>query len=810
MLRNYIKIALRNMSRDKAYSFINIFGLSVGVTCCLLLALYIQDEMTYDKHHKDADNIYRVTSIMGEKFDNRVMRNTSAPIVWGIKDEIPEIDVVARYVNPPSVALNLIKYGDNQFYESDGYIADSTLFQVLTYDFKEGDANTALAEANSVVLTDALAKKLFGNESALNKVIHINQGGPSADFKVTGVLSYQQKNSHVEANFFVSMTSSGWAEYLRSPNVIDEWAGQNFVFSYVRLKPGKSPENVIPKMNTVFQKHAAEDLKALGMQKSLGLEAVKDIYLYSSYGDSSPRVTYLYVIGSIAIIILLIACINFMNLSTAKATKRANEVGLRKTLGAYRSSLVMQFLGEVMIVVSMAIVLSLILVQVMLPVFNGLTMKDITVSNDKMFFFVGALVVLTIVTGLVAGSYPAFYLSSFQPAKVLKGKLALNNSGSLLRRSLVVFQFVVAIVLVCGMIVISRQLDYMQSKDLGFESGQKIVLPLRTESTRTNHQILRNELSKIAAVKGVTGTNYTPGSYIWNDFSLYPEGSNMDKAVMVKNNWVEANYLDLMKMTLIAGRNFTENRELESQNKIILNRIAVRELGFEPEEIVGQQLHTEWQGVRRTYEVIGVMDDYHQISVKEEVFPLLFRLPLEMSEHDYMILDVHANDFQKSIGEIELMWKRVNAETPFEYSFLDEDIRKQYEEDKRVSHVITSFTIIAMIISCLGLYGLSAYMAERRFKEIGVRKVMGASVNEIVAMMSSEFVRLVLVAFAIAIPLSLYAINKWLENFAYKSPVGISIFIIAGVSALFIAIITVSFQSFKAASVNPVNSLRTE
>lgn len=798
------------MSRDKAYSFINIFGLSVGVTCCLLLALYIHDEMAYDKHHGDADNIYRVTSIMGERFDNRVMRNTSAPIVWGIKDEIPEIEVVTRLVNPPGVALNLIKYQDNQFYEADGYIADSTLFQVLTYNFKEGDPMTALTQANSVVISEELAKKLFGNESALNKVIDINQGGPSADFKVTGVFSGKQSNSHIEANFFVSMTSSGWAEYLRSPSVIDEWAGQNFMLSYIKLKPGNSSENVIPKMNTVFQKHAAEDLKSLGMQKSLGLEPVKDIYLYAAYGDSSPRVTYLYVVGSIAVIILLIACINFMNLSTAKATKRANEVGLRKTLGAYRSSLVMQFLGEVMIVVSMAIVLSLILVQVMLPVFNALTMKEITIDNDEVIFFSIALVVLTVVTGLVAGSYPAFYLSSFQPAKVLKGKLALNNSGSILRRSMVVFQFVVAIVLVCGMIVISRQLNYMQSKELGFESGQKIILPLRTESTRTNHQVLRNELVKVSAIKGVTGTNYTPGSYIWTDFSLYPEGSSMEKAVMVKNNWVEPNYLDLMKMKLIAGRNFSENRELESQNKIILNRIAVRELDFEPDEIIGQQLHTEWQGVRRSYEVIGVMDDYHQVSVKEEMFPVLFRLPLEMSEHDYMILDIHASNFQKSIGEIEQIWKRINADTPFEYSFLDEDIRKQYEEDKRVSQVITSFTIIAMIISCLGLYGLSAYMAERRFKEIGVRKVMGATVNEIMTMMSSEFIRLVLLAFVIAVPLSWYGIKQWLENFAHKTPVGISIFAIAGISALFIAVITVSFQSFKAASVNPINSLRTE
>ncbi|HZB11847.1 MAG TPA: ABC transporter permease, partial [Chryseolinea sp.] len=697
MLKNYIKIAFRYMARDKAYSFINITGLSVGVTCCLLLALYMEDEMSFDKHHKDIENIYRVTSIMGDRFDDRVMRTTSAPIVWGIKDEIPEIDVVTRLVDPPGVSQNLIRHGENQFYESDGYIADSTLFEIFTYSFKEGDPAKALTEANSVVITEKLATKLFGIESAVNKVIHINQGGPSSDFRVTGVLAEKQQSSHIKANFFVSMTSNGWAEYLRSPQVIDQWAGQNFLLSYIKLKPGHTAESVLPKINTVFLKHGADDLKALGMEKTLGLEPVQNIYLYSTQGDSSPRITYLYVIASITGVILLIACINFMNLSTAKATKRANEVGLRKTLGAYRSSLITQFLGEVMVIVVISILLSMILMQIMLPVFNQLTMKQIALDADKMIFFGSALALITLVTGVIAGSYPALYLSSFQPAQVLKGKMTLNNSGSVMRRSLVVFQFVVAIILVCGMIVISQQLDFMQSKDLGFDAKQKIVLPLRTETTRKNHTTLQNELLKISSIEAVTGTNYTPGSNIWHDFSLYPEGSNMEKAVMIKNNWVEPNYIDFLKIKLIAGRNFTYNREAESQNKIILNRVAVSRLGLKPETIIGQNLYSDRQGVRTAYEVIGVMDDYHQITVKEEVFPMLFRMPLEVSEHDYMMLDVQAGAFQESIGKIEDIWKGINPETPFEYSFLDENLKQQYDEDRRVSQVITSFTVVAMI-----------------------------------------------------------------------------------------------------------------
>ncbi len=809
MIRNYITIALRSIVRNKVYSFINIAGLSVGIACCLLLALYIQDELSVDSHHRDADRVYRVLSLMGENAEH-TMHTTSAPIVWGIKPELPEIETVTRLVNPPGVAQNLITYEDKKFYESHGYIADSTLFDIFTYNFKEGNPKTSLVEANSIVITEQMAKKLFGDEPALNKVINVNQSGPSGDFKITGVLSEKQNNTELKANFFVSMTSSGWAEYLRSPAVIDQWAGQNFLLSYIKLKPGANPDEFIPKMNKVFLKYGAEDLKALGMKKKLGLFPLKEIYLHASYGESSPRITYLYVIASIAVFILLIACINFMNLSTAKATKRANEVGLRKTLGAYRSSLISQFLGEAMVIVTLAIFVSLGLVQLLLPVFNQVTLKSIVFDSSNAYFFMAALAGIAIVTGLVAGSYPAFYLSSFQPAKVLKGKIAVNQSGSFLRKSLVVFQFVVAITLVCGMIMITKQLRFMHEKDLGFDSGNKIVLPLRAEAARTSYVGLRDEVSKIASVNNVTASNYLPGSNIWHDFSLYPEGSSMEKAVMVKNVRVEPNFMDVMKINIVAGRGFTENREADTQNKIIINATAAKRLGFTPEEIAGKTLYNDRSTGRTAFEVIGVMEDYHHVSVKDEIFPILYFLAPDINAHNFVIVDAEAKNLSTTLSSIESVWRNLNPDTPFEYTFLDENIKKQYGEDERVASVITSFTVIAMIISCLGLYGLSTFMAERRFKEIGVRKVMGATVSQIVQMMSGEFVKLVVIAFVVAIPLSYYAIEKWLENFAYKAPVSISIFTVAGISALFIALLTVSFESFQAASKNPVNALRNE
>jgi putative ABC transport system permease protein len=808
MLSNYFKIALRNIVRNKTYSFINISGLSLGVACCLLLALYIQDEMSYDQHHQHRDAIYRiVTHFKAEKF-NEVMGTASPPIAMVMANEIPEVVTATRMLNPPGVGQNLISYEDESFYEEEGFIADSTLFDVLTYEFIAGNADNALVDANSVVITDRLAKKIFGNESALDKIINISQGGQPVAFKITGVYKDNQK-SHNHSNFIISMTSDGWAAYMRSNDAAGEWAGQNFVPSYLRLAEGSSVVDVERKMNEVLVKYGSEDMKALGITKTLSLEPVKDIYLRSVAGKSQ-RITYIYVIASIAVFILLIACINFMNLSTAKATKRANEIGVRKVMGAFRSSLINQLLGEAMVIVVISIIISAGVVQLALPLFNELTGKTISFGTENLGYFLIALSVITILTGLIAGSYPAFYLSSFKPAEVLKGKSsALSNSSGNLRRALVVFQFMIAITLVCGMIIISEQLDFIQEKDLGFNADAKIVLPLRTGSAKNAYPALQKELANTAAIKHVTGTSTVPGSSVLNDFAIYTAGKNMDLAVLHKVNYVDNNYLQSLEIPLIAGRYFSETRESDVDNKFIVNRKSTEVLGLTPEEAVGQQVSTEWQGEKYTFEIIGVMEDFHQNTLKEEINAMLFRLPSERG-YSFLIATLDTKDFKQTISSVEQKWKSLVNDTPFEFSFLDEKITKQYEEDQRVSRVITSFTIIAMLISCLGLYGLSSYMAERRFKEIGVRKVMGASVSQIVGLMSKEFIKLVTVAFVISVPLAWYMMDCWLEGFAYHISVNILVFVYAGAVALAIALLTVSFESIKAATTNPVRSLRNE
>jgi putative ABC transport system permease protein len=447
MFNNYLKIALRNLLRNKAYSAINIFGLALGVACCLLLTLYILDEVSYDKHHQRAGDLYRIVSQFHSDKGIDKLASASPPIAMALKDEIPEVEFAVRAVNPPGVAQSLIRYQDNLFYETEGYIADSTLFDVFSYGLKEGNPRQALTQGNSVVLSEKLAQKLFSQEPALDKTISINQGGTMRDYKVTGVFVELGK-SHIKPNFFVSMTSAGWGEWIRTEGA-GQWAGNNFIPSYLKLSPGSNVAEVEKKMNAVLLKYGGESMKALGMRKTLALEPVKDIYLKSDVGQS-PRITYLYVVASIAVFILLIACINFMNLSTAKATKRASEIGIRKTMGAYRSSLIKQILGEAMLIVVFAIGVSIFVVLLALPYFNQLTDKTISLNSDNLIYILTASVILVIVTGVVAGSYPAFYLSSFQPAQVLKGKISLGHSAGMLRRALVVFQFMIAIALVCG------------------------------------------------------------------------------------------------------------------------------------------------------------------------------------------------------------------------------------------------------------------------------------------------------------------------------------------------------------------------
>ena len=807
MLRNYLKIAIRSHLRTKLYSIINILGLSLGVSCCLLLSLYVKDEFEYDRHHERLADLYRLnTEFKGVVGFDR-MASVSPPITMALKEDLSEVEAAAR-IFPTFSAENLVQYEDNKFYESKVYLADSTLFDVLTYEFIEGNPKKALVDANTVVISESIARKLFGNQSALDKSILISHGESPANYKITGV--YKQNKSFLDVNMFTSVMSAGLGEYMRTnPQAADEWAGQNFVGGFLKLKPGHSKDLMEKSINDVLIKYGAEDIKALGITKTLHLEPVKDIHLKSEV-DKSQRITYIYIVVSIAIFILVLACINFMNLSTAKATKRASEIGIRKVMGAFRGSLIQQILGEAMVIVVLSIVVAVVLVYAALPAFNELSAKNISLDNQTALYFGMALVALTILTGLVAGSYPAFYMSSFQPVQVLKGKFALSNASGKLRQGLVVFQFTVAIALVCGMIIISRQLSFMKEKDLGFDPKAKIVIPLRTAEAKQKYATLKTALTSVSSVEGVSATNYPPGNTIFTDMAYYTDGGNMDNAILNRRNAIDFDYLQLMGVDLIAGRSYTNNRQMDSQRKLMINRASAKKFGKEPEQMIGQNIHFDWQGQHYSFEVIGVVEDFNQTSLKDPIIPIVFEMPDNENEYNFIVANVNSSEFSQSISAIEKVWTEQVNDAPFEYSFLDDDLQKQYNEDQRVSKIITSFAVIAMIVCSLGLYGLSSFMAERRLKEIGVRKVLGASIPQILGMMSMEFVKLVLLAFVIAAPLSWYAMSKWLEGFEYKTPLNISIFILAGLSALAIALFTISYESFKAANTNPASTLRNE
>ena len=816
MLTQYLKSALRHLMRNKAVSFINIFGLALGITCCLLLSLYIRDEMSYDKYQPRANDLYRiVTNFQSETIVDKVGA-TSPPVAMAVKAEVPEVEAAVRLLNPPGVknyfttgekekAKSLLEYKNRMFYESEGCLADSTLFDVFTYEFKEGYPKKALVEPNSVVLGETLARKLFGEEPALGKVIRISQGGKPDEYKVTGVFKERQK-SHIKATFFTPLSSSGSTKSVINEN---EWAGQNFVPSYVKLVPNQNKAAVEKKMNAVLLRHGAEAMKAEGIHKTLSLERVKDIYLWSDVGQK-PRIRYLYVVGAIALFILLIACINFMNLSTAKATRRATEIGIRKTLGALRSTLIRQLLGDAMLTVLIAIIISSFLLPFALPLFNQLTNKDISINAENRAFLVLVALFLTIITGLLAGSYPAFYLTSFQPAQVLKGKLNNGSSSGRLRQILVVFQFMIAICLVCSVFVMSRQVGYMLGIDPGFEPDAKIVLPLRTEEAHKQYEALKEEIGQINTIKGISGCSFIPGTTIFRDMNFYADGGNMNTAVDIDRDVVDVGYLELLHIKLVAGRSFVESRRLDSNRKFILNRTAVAKLGSTPEKIVGQRLHFDWAGEKYDFQVIGVMEDFHQNSLHEEIKPTLFEMENNNRRYDYVIASVAVADFGQTVKAIGETWKSLVYDAPFEYFFLDQTIQQQYDEDRRVAKIISGFGIIAMFICALGLYGLSSFMAERRIKEIGIRKVLGASVVQITVMMTGEFVKLVCIAFVIAAPMAYFGMSKWLEGFAYRVSPGWFAFAMAGLVAMAIALITISFESIKSALSNPIDSLRRE
>ncbi len=818
MIGNYFRIAWRTLWKKKMFSAINIFGLSVGMACCMLLLLYINSELSFDKHQKHIDDLFLVRSVNSQTNGDN-MDNPRAPALYAqaLKAEFPEVDQVTRvWCNflETKTLLKVNETGGNvkSIYETKGIHVDSTFFDMFTYQFLEGNAHTALQDPQSVVLSEDIARKLFGNESALNRTILVGgTDGNGKSFTVTGVFRDESSRSHIDARYFLPMTSGWVGDYLRNSKL--DFTNNNMFYTYVRLNPKAQALEFNKKLPAFVEKYAGKELNIAGYDKELTLLPVRNIHLFSKIDNivtPTTSSTYLYVLASIALFTLLIACINFMNLATAGSAKRGMEVGIRKVMGAGKKGLVVQFLGESMVLTSLSLVIAILLAVLFLPLFNHISDKTLFISDLFSPKIALAFLIMALLTGLLAGSYPAFYLSLFKPSDTIKGKFINSVSATSFRKGLVVFQFVVAIGLVVASMVIQHQIKYMKNQPLGFTKDQQIVIPLRSDLAKKEYTSLRNEILKNNHITGASGTYYYPGILNPSDMSLYRPDQSIDEMSVVKTNSIAPDFMQMMGFELVVGRMFSEEFLGDVNTRIIVNEATLRKFSIPTDKAIGQKLSfNAGNNAIASVEIIGVVKDFHFADLHQIIAPYAFFLNGD-SDYNYIIAHTNTSEVGMVLPFLETIWKSIVPDEPFTYSFLDKDFESNYSADNNTYRIVNSFTIISILISCLGLFGLVTFATQQRSKEIGIRKINGAKISEVLILLNKDFIRWVAIAFVLATPIAWYAMHKWLENFAYKTSLSWWIFALAGLLALGVALLTVSFQSWKAATRNPVEALRYE
>jgi putative ABC transport system permease protein len=810
MIKNYLKIAWRNLVKNKTFSLINIVGLAIGLACFILIALYVTDEISYDRYNEKADRIFRVNSDIRFGGTDLKLAVCSDPMGATLKKDYPQVEEYVRFYN--SNGPKLVKK-DNEFInEARVTYADSTLFNVFTLPAISGDAKNALNEPNTVVITESIAKKYFGTAQAVGKSIETNDNN-NTPYKVTAVIKDIPRNSHFNFDFIFSMDNLeyGWGNFLSHNHQ-----------TYILLKPGTDPKvfeknfeqvidkYIVPQAKQYMQVSSMEEFRKSGNKLEYSLMPLLAIHLHSdkiAEMGVNGNIQYVYIFSAVAIFILLIACVNFMNLSTARSANRAKEVGIRKVLGTEKKTLIGQFLAESVFMVFIAMILAIILTWLSVSYFNDISGKNLALADLFKPGFLVFMLLLPLLVGSLAGSYPAFFLSSFQPVQVLKGKINKGFRRSNFRSGLVIFQFFTSIVLIIGTIVVFRQLNYIQNKKIGFNKDQVLVIN-GTGALGNNTVAFKNEVAKMSGVRAASFAGYLPVSNSSrNDNSFSTEAVMTDKNGFNMQVWnIDYDYIPTLGMEMLEGRNFSSSYGADS-TAVIINESTARLIGFS--EPVGKKLYTSDgnAGNSIVYTIVGVVKNFNYQSLRENVGPLCFRLG---DNRWATAFKVAASDVQGLIKNIESKWKSMAPGMPFMYEFLDESFDSMYRAEQRMGKVALSFAVLAILIACLGLFGLATYMAEQRTKEIGVRKVLGASVPDIVSMLSKDFAKLVLIAAIIAFPFAWFVMNRWLEDFAYRINIGWWVFVIAGMSAIFIALVTVSFQAIKAAFANPVNSLRTE
>ncbi len=805
MIKNYFKIAWRNLWRNKAFSFINIFGLSIGIATCLVIMLFVQDELSYDRYNKKADQIVRVifrASINGEKINEA---NVMPPVAQTLLADYPEVQQATRV---RSGGLPLVTY-DNKTFKENGFVfADSNFFQVFTLPFLKGNAATALTQPNTLVISEATSEKYFGKNDPLGKVLSFN-GSP---LKITGVFKKIPPNSHFDFNLIASMATLPES---REPS----WMSSNF-FTYLVLPEGYGYKKLETKLPEVVAKYMGPQIQqAFGMSYAefrkkgndvgLFLQPLTDIHLHSDFSnDFKPAsdIRYIYIFGAIALFMLIIACINFMNLSTASASKRYREVGIRKVLGSLKRELIRQFLFESILLTFIALLFAIVLVNLALPVFNQLSGKELNLHFKNITFLIFGLCGFGLIVGALAGSYPAFFLSSFKPVTVLKGKFATGKKSIGLRSGLVVFQFCISVFLIIATTVVFQQLKYIQNTKLGFNKDQVLVLH-DTWNLGKNEAILQQELLQDSRVVNASVSGYVPvGPSYGNNNMIYTEDNSAQLVKTLKYH-VDEQYIPTLGMQIVAGRNFSKDFSTDTTATII-NETAAKTFGW-GDKALGKTVtgFKNNNGEKITYRIIGIVKDFHFKSLHDRISPLMMVLG---DNSGSIIAKVKTKDIAGLLTSVKKEWSQFSNAALFSYSFMNDDFEATYRAEEKLSMILGIFAGLTIFIACLGLFGLVTFTAEKRTKEIGIRKVLGATVPNVVGLLSKDFLKLVFIANIISWPLAWWTMNKWLQDFAYRITISWWVFFLAGFAALLIALITVSFQAIKAAIANPVKSLRSE
>jgi putative ABC transport system permease protein len=810
MLKNYINVAFRNLLKHKFYSFLNIFGLAIGLACFMLISLFIKDEMSYDKHFKDADRIYRVDFAAVLNGSDHISANVGAPTAMALRADYPEVIEAFRMRQSGNWFVN--RQGQTEtFKEEHVLMADSNIFSFFNLPLVHGDPVNTLARPNTLAIDLTTSKKLFGDINPVGEMLVLDG---EHNYEVAAVYEDLPENSHFHHNMLLSMSTFEWANN-------QNWLSTNFN-TYIKLREGALSDELEAKFPEMVETYCGplieqflnmnlEEFRNSGNALGFSLFPLTDIHLKSNKGDeleANSDIKYIYIFSAVALFILILACINFMNLATARSANRAKEVGVRKAMGAFKTQLVYQFISEALVISFIAFLFAYLISFLSIPSFNTIADKNLAfmdlVDEGYILFMIGIMLLV----GLIAGSYPAFYLSMFKPVEVLKGTIRQGIKSGPIRSTLVVFQFSISIIMIIGTAIVFDQLSFIQNKKMGYEKDQILMV---NDAWILDDQVdaFKEEASRNSNILNSTIASFTPtGNY--NNSSLYFKNASAaaEESLVIGTARIDYDYLSTMGIELKDGRSFSKDF-LSDSTAVLINETAVEKFGYE--NPVGSMLYShegdDDSPVVEGFRIIGVVSDFHYKSLRNDIEPLVLHLGKNAG---FALFKINMDNAEGTIASIENTWDKFAPGQPFDYQFMNQQFNVMYKSEQKIGQIFSVFAVLTILIACLGLFGLAAFTAEQKTKEIGIRKTLGASIPSIVNMLSKNFIKLVIISFVIAIPIASIAMNYWLEDFAYRTSLKPSTYIISGIGAIAIAWLTISFQSWKAAKVNPVKSLRTE